>query len=163
MPLTGTEPPRCMLCAGQEPGGGSLTCHTDLPLHNHFKGRNIHCRWLRFCFHAVKVQYWLHFFFFFPMKVEYLLWCHNSSTWRFKKKKYIGHYSSTSKWSLIFQPQCSLCIMIPHFLHLCSWSLPNSGFVFLIFGSLWPDLSSDHLLFYINQKISACEYVLSRD
>lgn len=102
-------------------------------------------------------------FFFFPMKVEYLLWCHNSSTWRFKKKKYIGHYSSTSKWSLIFQPQCSLCIMIPHFLHLCSWSLPNSGFVFLIFGSLWPDLSSDHLLFYINQKISACEYVLSRD
>lgn len=92
------------------------------------------------------------------MKVEYLLWYHNSSTWRFKKKNHIGHHSPTSKWSLIFWPQCSLCIMIPHFLHFCSWSLPTSGFVFLIFGSLRSDLSSDHLLFYINQKITDCEY-----
>lgn len=49
--LTGTEPSRCVLRAGQEPGGGSFMCHTDL----HFrpqetKGRkkqNIPILWWR--------------------------------------------------------------------------------------------------------------------
>lgn len=112
--LSGTEP----LCQTR-PGSGSFICHTDLPLHNYWKWRNVstfktpsskrkqeaklsnivvetytagkqHFVFMQWKF---SIGSTVILFWVFLMKSEYLLWFHDSSSWQFKKKNhYTGHH-----------------------------------------------------------------------